>query len=208
VATSERGIPQTGVWQPGRSAAPVWAQLFLFARNFFRFPAMLGSVIPSSRFLVDDVLSRVDWETARLIVEFGPGVGTMTQEILKRMSPDATLVAIELNPEFVGFLQDRISDPRFQVVHASACKVRTVLEDLGFGLADCIVSGLPYTNMPGNVRQEILEESRRALNPRGALLIYQFTRTVLPYLQSHFGSVRQGFQLLNILPARIFHCTP
>jgi len=208
VATSEQGITQTGVWQSGRSAAPVWAQLFLFARNFFRFPAMLGSVIPSSRFLVDDVLSRVDWETARLIVEFGPGVGTMTQEILKRMRPDATLVAVELNPEFVGFLQDRISDPRFQVVHASACKVRTVLEDLGLGLADCIVSGLPYTNMPGNVRQEILEESRRALNPRGALLIYQFTRTVLPYLQSHFGSVRQGFQLLNILPARIFHCTP
>jgi phospholipid N-methyltransferase len=208
VATSEQGITQTRVWQSGRSAAPVWAQLFLFARNFFRFPAMLGSVIPSSRFLVDDVLSRVDWETARLIVEFGPGVGTMTQEILKRMRPDATLVAVELNPEFVGFLQDRISDPRFQVVHASACKVRTVLEDLGLGLADCIVSGLPYTNMPGNVRQEILEESRRALNPRGALLIYQFTRTVLPYLQSHFGSVRQGFQLLNILPARIFHCTP
>jgi phospholipid N-methyltransferase len=169
---------------------------------------MLGSMIPSSHFLVDDVLSRVDWETARLIVEFGPGVGTMTQEILKRMRPDATLVAIELNREFVGFLQDRTSDARFQVVHASACKVRGVLEGLGLGPADCIVSGLPYTNMPENVRQEILEESRRALNPRGALLIYQFTRTVLPYLQSHFGSVRQGFQPLNILPARIFHCTP
>lgn len=208
MATSEQGIPQTGVWQSCRSGALVWAQLFLFARNFLRFPAMLGSMIPSSHFLVDDVLSRVDWETARLIVEFGPGVGTMTQEILKRMRPDATLVAIELNREFVGFLQDRTSDARFQVVHASACKVRGVLEGLGLGPADCIVSGLPYTNMPENVRQEILEESRRALNPRGALLIYQFTRTVLPYLQSHFGSVRQGFQPLNILPARIFHCTP
>jgi phospholipid N-methyltransferase len=208
VATSEQGIQRIEAWQPGRSKAVSWTRLFLFARNFFRFPAMLGSVIPSSRFLVKDVLSRVDWERARVIVEFGPGVGTMTQEILKRMRPDATLVAIELNREFVGFLQNQASDPRLQVVHASACKVRAVLEGLGLETADCIISGIPYTNMPEEVRQEILEESRRALNPRGALLIYQFTRTVLPYLQSNFGSVRQGFQPLNIFPARIFYCTP
>jgi hypothetical protein len=31
---------------------------------------------------------------------------------------------------------------------------------------------------------------------------------VLPYLKSSFSSVKLGFQLLNILPARIFHCTP
>lgn len=208
MATSEQGIPQTGVWQSGRSGAPVWAQLFLFARNFLRFPAMLGSMIPSSHFLVDDVLSRVDWETARLIVEFGPGVGTMTQEILKRMRPDATLVAIELNGDFVGFLQNQTADPRLRVVHASACQVRAVLEGFGVQFADCIISGLPYTNMPENVRQEILEESRQSLNPQGAMLIYQFTRTVLPYLESNFGSVKQGFQPWNILPARIFHCTP
>lgn len=207
MATSQQGIQRTEVWESSRSRARNWAHLALFARNFLRFPAMLGSMIPSSRFLVNDVLSRVDWVRAQVIVECGPGVGTMTQEILKRMRPDATLVAIELNHEFVGFLQNQTSDPRLQVVHASASKVRAVLEGLGLGSANCIISGLPYTNMSENLRQEILEESRRALDPRGALLIYQFTRTVLPYLQSHFGSVRQGFQPLNILPARIFHCT-
>lgn len=182
--------------------------MFLFARNFLRFPAMLGSVIPSSRFLVNDVLSQVDWGKARVIVEFGPGVGTMTQEILKRMRPNATLVAIELNQEFVDFLQEQIPDPRLHIVQGSAGKVRAVLEELNLGRADYIISGIPYTNMPESVRSEILEESRQALNPEGALLIYQFTRTVLPYLESNFGSVRQGFQPLNIFPARIFHCTP
>jgi phospholipid N-methyltransferase len=62
--------------------------------------------------------------------------------------------------------------------------------------------------MPDQVRREILEESRQVLDPEGALLIYQFTRTVLPYLESSFGTVQQNFQPLNILPARIFHCTP
>jgi hypothetical protein len=84
----------------------------MFARTFFRFPTLLGSVIPSSRFLVNDLLNQIRWEKARVIVEYGPGIGTITQEFLKRMRPDAELVAIELNEEFVTFLRNKIADPR------------------------------------------------------------------------------------------------
>jgi len=56
----------------------------LFARNFFKYPSMLGSVVPSSRFLVKDLMGQIDWERARVLVEFGPGVGTITREVLKR----------------------------------------------------------------------------------------------------------------------------
>jgi len=188
----------------GASASRIW----LFARNFFKSPAMLGSVIPSSRFLVNDVLSGVDWKRARVIVEFGPGVGTMTREILRRMHPDATLVAIELNSEFVQFLESELNDRRLRIVNTSAVAVRDVLDSLRLGCADYIISGLPYTIMPDSSRQVISQESRAVLAADGALLIYQFTGTILPYLRSSFGSVEQRFQPLNILPARIFHCTP
>ncbi len=184
------------------------SHMLFFARNFFRFPIMLGAICPSSRFLVNDVLSAVDWERVRVIVELGPGVGTMTRGILQRMRPDATLVAIELNQVFVDFLSREIHDPRLRLVNASACQVRTVLDNLGFGRADCIISGLPHTNMSKAKRQEITKESREALSPEGSLLIYNYTRTVLPYLQSSFGSVRRRFQPLNVFPAHIFHCTP
>ena len=53
---------------------PASSRRFLFALNFFKSPAMLGSLIPSSRFLVNDVLNQVDWDKARVIVEYGPGV--------------------------------------------------------------------------------------------------------------------------------------
>lgn len=207
MATSGQGIQRFAWQQSSKSIALACSQMFLFGRNFIKFPAMLGSVIPSSRFLVNDVLSQVDWQRARVLVEFGPGVGTMTREILKRMRPDATLVAIELNREFVSFLQAEIPDPRLRVVHNSAAKVREVLNELGLHEADYLISGIPYTNMPEAIRREIIAESKQALAPQGAMLIYQFTRTVLPYLESSFSSVRQGFQPLNILPARIFHCT-
>jgi phospholipid N-methyltransferase len=59
----------------------------LFARNFFRHPRMLGSIVPSSRFLIKELLQPIDWNQARVIVEYGPGVGVITAEILRRMRP-------------------------------------------------------------------------------------------------------------------------
>src|SRR5690349_19507534 len=103
--------------------------LALFARNFFKYPSMLGSVLPSSRFLVEDIITRIDWDRARVLVEFGPGVGTITREVLKRMRHDAVLVVIELNEEFVQYLNCSFSDPRLRVVHGSAEHVRRVLTE-------------------------------------------------------------------------------
>jgi phospholipid N-methyltransferase len=140
-------------------------------------------------------------------VEFGPGVGTITREVLKRMRPDAVLVAIELNEEFVQYLGATIRDPRLRIVHGSAAHVRRVLAEHGLAPADCIISGLPYSLLPEELRKEIVAESRQALKAEGSLLVFQFSPSVLPYLKSSFSSVKLGFQLLNILPARIFHCT-
>jgi len=169
---------------------------------------MLGSVVPSSPFLVNDLMAQVDWDRARIVVEFGPGVGTITREALKRMRPDAVLVVIELNEDFAEYLAVSISDPRLRVVHGSAADVRRILAEHGLGPADYIISGIPYSNMPEPLRQEIVAESRKALKAQGSLVVFQFTRTVLPCLQSSFSSVRLNFQLFNILPALIFHCTP
>jgi phospholipid N-methyltransferase len=183
-------------------------QMFLFARNFFRYPKLLGSLVPSSPFLVKHVLSLVDWERARVVVEYGPGVGTITQEILKRIRPDATLVAIELNPEFVEFLQNEIYDPRLRLVYGSAADVRRILQQLNLPHADYIISGIPFTLLPDKIRRTVARETHHVLHPEGAFVVYQFTRTVLPYVQTIFADVHQDFKLLNIQPARIYYCTP
>jgi phospholipid N-methyltransferase len=191
-----------------RSSPRALFPLALFARNFLKSPLMLGSVVPSSSFLVNDMMNQVDWERARVLVEYGPGVGTFTREILRRMRPDAVLVAIELNTDFVEYLSDQVRDPRFRVVHGSAARVRAILTEQHLAPADYIISGLPYRNMTDSLRREILEESRMALQAEGSMLLFQYTRTLLPYLESSFSSVKLNFQLLNILPALIFHCTP
>lgn len=181
-------------------------QLALFARNFIKHPRMLGSVIPSSRFLIDEVLGPVDWSRAKVVVEYGPGVGNITAEILSRMSADARLIVVEMNPEFVRFLRNDLRDPRLQVVEGSAADIESVLRDAGHDSADYIISGIPFSTMPPDIREAVLRASHAALKPSGAFLVYQFSRRVLPDLERVFDSVERRFEPLNILPAQLFVC--
>lgn len=181
-------------------------ETLLFASNFLRHPNMLGSIIPSSRFLVNQVLEPVDWGRARVLVEYGPGVGTFTAEILRRMRADAQLVAIETNQDFVRFLRRALPDPRLHVVHDSAAEVQRVLQRLGLPAPRYIISGIPLGSMPDAVRTDIAVKSRAALEPGGAFLVYQFTARALPMLRRTFGDVRRSFERRNLPPAQLFMC--
>src|SRR6266496_346340 len=170
-----------------KKSAVQTSAIALFARNFFRYPSMLGSMLPSSPFLVKALMEQIDWGRARVLVEFGPGVGTITREVLKRMRPDAVLVVIELNEDFVQYLGSTIRDPRLRIAHGSAAHVRRILAEQGLAPADYIISSLPYSLLPEALRQEIVSESRHALKAQGSLLVFQYSRMLQPYLESTFS---------------------
>ena len=195
--------------RPRHPHAPPRARLkslVLFARNFVKHPLMLGSVVPSSQRLINQLLSQIDFGRARVIVEYGPGVGPITRELLRRMRPDAHLVAVEMNTELADFLRTQLRDPRLHVVNASAEHTRAALARLGLPHADYVVSGIPFSTMPAEVRRHVVEATRAVLQPWGAFLVYQFSRAVLPDLRAAFPEVREAFEPLNLPPARLFYC--
>lgn len=190
-----------------RWASPL-AQTALFAKNFLLHPLMLGSFVPSSRFLIRTLLGEIDFARARVIVEYGPGVGTFTHAMLARMRPDAVLVALETNREFVQFLQRSTADPRLHVVHGSASAVEGALAALGAPRADIVISGIPFSTLPAAEREAVLHATHAVLQPHGTFLVYQFSPMVLASLRQVFSQVRRGFQPLNMPPAQLFYCTP
>jgi phospholipid N-methyltransferase len=187
-----------------RGSGSAW----LFALNFFRHPKMLGSIVPSSRFLIRQLLEPVDWGQARVIVEYGPGVGVITTEVLRRMGPDSILIAIETNPDFVSYLRDSIKDERLHVVEGSAESVDEILRRYGQSNASYIISGIPFSTIPAPVRERILLKTCEVLKPGGSFLVYQFSSRVLQDLQRIFRYVRRKFEPLNVLPAHLFFCQP
>jgi phospholipid N-methyltransferase len=179
---------------------PLWH----FLRGFIKHPVMVGSVIPSSKVLIDKMLAPVDWANCKLFVEYGPGVGTFTQRVLDRLAPDATLLTIDTNPDFTAYLNGKIRDSRLRAVTGSAEDVREIMNDLGFTEADFILSGLPFSTLPAGVGARIAEATADALRPGGAFLVYQFSPKVRQYIAPHFGRIDKGFEWRNVPPATLF----
>mgnify|MGYP003286452790 CR=1 FL=1 len=183
-----------------RSPSPQWQ----FLRGFFKNPVMVGSIIPSSRVLIDKMLEPVDWANTRLFVEYGPGVGTFTRPVLERLGPDATLVTIDTNADFTRYLKERIDDPRLVAVTGSAADVEKILADRNLGQADYVLSGLPFSTLPPGVGDSIAEATSKVIRPGGAFLVYQFSPKVLNFIKPHFTPIKRGFEWINVPPATLF----
>ncbi len=182
------------------SGGPLWH----FLRGFIKHPVMVGSVIPSSKVLIDKMLEPVDWANCKLFVEYGPGVGTFTEHVLQRLAPDGTLIAIDTNADFTRYLRRKFADSRLFAVTGSAADVRPIMADCGFEEADYILSGLPFSTLPPGVGDKIAEQTAAALRPGGAFLVYQFSPKVREFLAPHFERIDRGFEWINIPPAQLF----
>jgi len=183
-----------------RSDSPHWQ----FLRGFFKHPVMVGSIIPSSKVLIERMLKPVDWDRTKLFVEFGPGVGTFTRPVLDEMGEDATLIAIDTNPDFIKFLGKSIDDPRLIAVTGSAADVESIIAEHGFNQADYVLSGLPFSTLPPGIGEEIAKATAKVIRPGGAFLVYQFSPKVQAFLQPWFDRIDRGFEWINVPPARLF----
>jgi phospholipid N-methyltransferase len=183
-----------------RSESPRWQ----FLRGFIKNPVMVGSIIPSSRVLIDKMLRPVDWEKTRLFVEYGPGVGTFTRPILDRLGPDAKLVTIDTNAEFTRYLKEAIDDPRLIAVAGSAAEVEKILADRGLGEADYVLSGLPFSTLPPGVGDAIAKATANVVRTGGAFLVYQFSPKVRDFIAPYFERIDRGFEWINVPPATLF----
>ena len=176
----------------------------MFFRGFVKHPVMVGSVIPSSDKLIARMLAPVDWANTRVFVEYGPGVGTFCGPILERMAHDAQLIAIDTNPDFVGYLNDTIMDSRFSAVNGSAADVGAIVADHGHRSADFVLSGLPFSTLPAGVGTQIARETYGVLRPGGAFLVYQFSPKVRDFLDPHFARIDHGMEWWNVPPAQLY----
>jgi phospholipid N-methyltransferase len=165
---------------------------------------MVGSIIPTSHTAVCGLLDPIDWKNVRCVVEYGPGTGVFTREILRRIGPEACLIAIDTNEVFIDYLRSAIDDRRLICVHGSATDVEAILAEHGHAQADYVISGLPFSTLPRPVADSIMDATQRAIRPGGAFLIYQYSRFVLAMLEARFGPIDTGKVWRCIPPAHLF----
>jgi phospholipid N-methyltransferase len=165
----------------------------------------VGALLPTSKRAVSDMLDLAAVPEAGLIVEFGAGSGVYTHELLRRMGPDARLIAFEVDPSLVARIAAETDDPRLQLVAGSAEDVEQYLD--GGTEVDILVSALPFTSLPGAVRQRVLDLSPKILAASGVMLVLQYSPFIQRELNRRFANVERRISPINVPPAFLFRCS-
>ncbi len=146
------------------------------------------------------MLSKVDFEHVKIVVELGPGTGVLTGEILARLRPDVRLIVVESNASFCEKLQN-ITDARLSVYCDSAENLSQILDA---EKADIIFSGIPFTSLGKVMTATILDAVKGSLASDGALVQFQYSRLSRKAIADRFDHVEIDFVPLNIPPAFVY----
>jgi phosphatidylethanolamine/phosphatidyl-N-methylethanolamine N-methyltransferase len=174
-----------------------------FLQGFLKEPQQVGSIIPSSRFLEQRLVEITQVAEARTVVELGPGTGGTTRKLLKAMAPEAKLVAIEINPDFLPILQ-KIDDPRLIVHAGNALDLKQAIEAYQMDAPDVVLSGIPFSTLKRDLGEKILRSVFDVLAPQGRFVAYQLRDRVESLSRPIFGPAQVSVELLNIPPMRVY----
>jgi phospholipid N-methyltransferase len=162
----------------------------------------------------------LDLARADAVVEFGPGSGVFTRQILPRLGSRTRFFAIERNAAMAALVRDQF--PGVTVLEENAANVDRLCAQQGIGDADgrggvdCILSGLPWPSFSDGLRTDILGAAHRALKPGGMLVTFGYHVGLTMRGAWHFRrEVRRIFSSMtispvvwrNIPPAFIYRCT-
>ncbi|MBF9223151.1 class I SAM-dependent methyltransferase [Hymenobacter ruricola] len=181
-----------------------------FVEQFFRNPATVGSLIPSSPELTHAVMAPIDFAAARCIVEYGPGTGVFTDIIIAWRRADTVVLLVEVNEEFCALLKERYAgQPHVHVVLGSADKTGDYLAAVGAPPPDFVVCGLPFSSLNLRLGWRILHHTQELLQPaKGKLILFQYSRENLKLFERFFHPLDQQHVLLNLPPAYVLVYAP
>jgi len=187
--------------------------------------------MPSSRFLARALTSELKKPRGPgRILEVGPGTGSVTAAVLKRLLPGDRFDAVELNGRFVALLRRRFhQDWLFRSRRDQVHLIHSAVEDLqGAAEYDYIISGLPLNNFPVALVRDIFRAYDRLLKPGGTLTYFEYVlirhlktpfanrqerrrlyrvgRVVGRYIREH--QVRREGVFMNVPPAIVRHLRP
>lgn len=144
----------------------------------------------------------MDLSQPRVIVEYGPGEGCHTREIVRRMHPDSKVILFELDPEFAEHLESQFrGDSRVTILNSDAATLAQELLKRGLSQCDYVVSGIPFSILEPEKKRELLRSTYDSLAPHdsAAFIIYQVTNELVGHCR-HFPRVESEYCLQNLPP--------
>jgi len=107
----------------------------------FRFTKSLGQNFLTDDNVLKDIVYGAEVSEEDYVIEIGPGVGTLTKELLKKAKK---VTSIELDDKLIPILQEELKEyDNFELIHKDALKVN-YNELIGDEKSVKVVANLPY----------------------------------------------------------------
>jgi phospholipid N-methyltransferase len=185
---------------------------FLFLSKFVTSPRTIGAIAPSGAALARQMVRLAEVESAKTVLELGPGTGSFTIMIARHLAPDANFIAIEADPHLAVLLRKKM--PKVRTVAGSAEHIGRIMNSYHFSHADCIVSGLPWATFDSGLQDRILNAARDILRPGGTFTTFSYVHSQ-PLRQAKrfrckldqtFATVVKSPVVWNNLPPAFVYC--
>lgn len=158
----------------------------------------------TTEIIVKKIIEKIDFQKAKIIVEYGQGKGVITKKLLDNMHDDATLFVFETNEHFINDLL-QIKDNRLIIIKTGTENAKLVLKiRYKIKSVDYIISTIPLTFLDRRMRKRIIYKTFTLLNEKGRLITYQYSWLIFHLINRKFKKANWKFVLLNIPPAIIF----
>lgn len=178
--------------------------MFDFIYEFYKNPFSIGAIKESSIYLAHEMVNSVDLCKCDNIVEYGPGTGVFTKEIIERKKDSAKFIIIEQNKEFYKKLVQIYGHIRnVYIINDSAENVKQYMNQYKMETIDVVFSGLPFTSLPKDVTNNILTETRRCLSDKGRFISFQYSLLKKNVFSEYFNILGYKKVLLNLPPAYV-----
>lgn len=178
-----------------------------FISQYLRHPAVTGAILPSTSYLSERMVERVDFKNAEIIVELGAGTGAITSVLNSRKRKETSLLVFEPNETFFKSLEERFSGEHTFIFKDFAEELPQRLKERGLKRADAVVSSLPLANWGEERRGALFSMLTNSIWRGGVYTQYQYVLpTYTSELGKYFGKVNRGFTLLNVPPAWVYTC--
>ena len=172
--------------------------------EFLKHPRRIGAIAPSGKHLSAKMMTPIDFASAKVIVEYGPGTGSFTRELVSRRRSDTTLILIEQNKAFCEQMRATFGSlPNLFIMHGGAENVGQYLTAFGVHSADYVVSGLPFASLPAAVSDNILNATKLALGQEGKFITFQYSLVKKKFLERYFQITDCLKVIKNLPPAYV-----
>jgi len=201
---------------PGRGFGATLHELGVFASQALADFRVTAALAPSSRHLARAMLQPLCVHAGSTVVEIGAGTGAITAALLASLPTDATLLALEVNPRFFGYLTHRLADRRLVAIHAGVEALAEELRSRRLGAVDAVVSSVALGYLSDSERRSYLGALMPHLAPDAVLTQYQYLHGLQyqnrvfhrfdlgAFLAQYFRSVERRVVWRNLPPAYVF----